>query len=102
MRLKALLVIVMLIGFAAMVGAAGNAVKQGESLVKGEHCATCHKSGGMSPDLKVLAKGKTDDQLKTAIKEPQKVFGAGTKMPAYPFNDEQMQAVIQYLRSLSK
>jgi mono/diheme cytochrome c family protein len=101
MKLKALLVIVMLIGFAAMVGAAGDA-KQGESIVKGEHCATCHKSGGMSPDLKVLAKGKTDEQLKNAMNDPQKVFGAGTKMPAYPFNDEQLQAVIQYLRSLSK
>lgn len=77
-------------------------VEQGKKLVQLKRCALCHRKNGLGHPMENLAKGKTVDFLKKAILDPKKTIGPDTKMPPFKLNDEELDAMIAYLQSLSK
>ena len=102
MKSKAWLFGLLILGIAVSASAQGDLVNKEKSLVEGKHCAICHKQGGKGKPLEELAGGKTDAFLKGALTDPKKTIDPKTIMPAYKFTDEEVQAVIEYLRSVSK
>jgi mono/diheme cytochrome c family protein len=77
-------------------------VQMGNDLAQQHRCVVCHKEGGLAQPLATLAEGKADDFLKQAIANPKKTLGPATRMPAFDLTDEEIQALIAYLRSLPK
>jgi mono/diheme cytochrome c family protein len=102
MKSTRLFICLMIMGFAVSAGAEDELAARGKTLVEGKRCDACHREGGLAAALKGLGNGKTDEQLKEIMTNPKKVFGPTTMMPTYQFTDEEMEAVIDYLRSLSK
>ncbi len=102
MKSKTWLFCLLILGIAVSAEAQGEQVKKGKSLVEGKHCAICHKEGGKGKPMEELAQGKTDAFLKEAVTDPKKAISPQVLMPAYKFTDEEVQAVIEYLRSVSK
>ena len=88
--------------FFSMVARADEAsVAKGKQLVETKKCAVCHKAGSKKGrPLNEVAKDKTDEFLKGALLTPKETVGPKTKMPAYKFSDEEVAAVIDYLKSL--
>ena len=89
--------------------------KRGQALFMGTSCAMCHAIGGTDaaarhgPDLThlagraTLAAGTLDntpDNLKQWIRNPQR-FKPGANMPASNLSDEELDAIVAYLGSLS-
>lgn len=97
-------------------GAAGLA-EQGRALAQSKGCVACHSvdgSPGVGPSWKNLfghtstfvdgATAKVDDAyLRTEIREPQArvVKGFAPIMPRMPLSDDEVDALIAYIRSLS-
>jgi mono/diheme cytochrome c family protein len=102
MKSKTWIFCLLILGIAVSAGAQGELVTKGKSLVEGKHCAICHKEGGRGKPLEALAGGKTDAFLREVLTDPKKAIGPQVLMPAYKFTDEETQAVIEYLRSVSK
>lgn len=103
MKHASLIIVLILFGFALPVLAACNdpaMVASGKALAEKDRCALCHRSGGMASDLVGMAEGKTDAFLQQAITDPKTALGSATRMPAYSYSDEEMQALLHYLRSL--
>ena len=92
----------LILGIAVSAEAQSQLVTKGKLLVEGKHCAICHKEGGRGKPLEALAGGKTDAFLREVLTDPKKAIGPQVLMPAYKFTDEETQAVIEYLRSVSK
>jgi mono/diheme cytochrome c family protein len=81
-----------------------------------KNCVACHGASGKGdgPAGKVLKpapgdfatalKGKSDADISKAIKEGGKAVGKAPTMPAYgsKLTDEQIQAVTQYIKGLTK
>ena len=101
----------------ALIGGAGAAraedkpadpVAQGKQLVEKSLCLVCHmvdgKGGKIGKPLNGAAEGKTDQFLHDVLADAKKTLGPDTKMPPYKdkFNDEQIKAVIEYLKTLKK
>ncbi len=67
-------------------------------------CAACHSIGGqggtIGPALDDVRDRKTPVELKAWIGDPQKVK-PGTAMPKIPMSDEELDAIVDYLSSLS-
>jgi mono/diheme cytochrome c family protein len=102
MKSKIWLFCLLILGIAVPAAAQSELVTKGKSLVEGKHCAICHKEGGKGKPLQELAGGRTDAFLKEALTDPKKAIGPQVLMPPYQFTDEELQAVIEYLRSISK
>jgi len=87
----------------AMVVRADEAsVAKGKQLVEAKKCAVCHKaSSKKGKPLNEVTKDKTDEYLKGALLTPKETIDPKTKMPAYKFSDEEVKAVIDYLKSLA-
>ena len=103
MKYRSLTIVTLLLGFALPALAACNdpaMVASGKALAEKDRCALCHRSGGMAGDLTGMAAGKTDAFLQQAIADPKAALGPATRMPAYSYSDEEMQAMLHYLRSL--
>lgn len=87
---------------------AADPVAQGKELVGQKKCSICHavdgKGGKMGKPMNGIAEGKTDEFLLGALTDPKKTIGADTKMPSYKekLKDEELKAVIAYLKSLKK
>ena len=87
------------------VGAhAQDAIAQGKKLVETKKCSICHaidgKGGKTGKPMNGIAEGKTDEFLKGSLLEPKKTIAPDTKMPAYKFTEEEVKAVIEYMKSL--
>src|SRR5512143_2955138 len=81
-----------------------------------KNCVACHGATGkgdgpagkmLKPppgDLATALKGKGDADIAKVIKEGGKAVGKAASMPAYgsKLNDEQIQAVVQYVKGLGK
>lgn len=69
-------------------------------------CSMCHqidgKGGKMSKPMEALAADHSDEFLKGSLVDPKKTLKPDTKMPAYKYTDEEVAAVIAYMRSLKK
>jgi mono/diheme cytochrome c family protein len=102
MKSKTWIFCLLVLGTTVSTAAQGEQVEKGKSLVEGKHCAICHKEGGKGKPIKELAGGKTDAFLKEALTDPKKAISPQVLMPPYKFTDEELQAVIDYLRSVSK
>jgi mono/diheme cytochrome c family protein len=103
MNFRSLMIVSILLGSALPVLAACNdpaMVASGKALAEKDRCALCHRSGGMAHDLAGMAEGKSDAFLQQAIADPKAALGPTTRMPAYSYSDEEMQAILHYLRSL--
>lgn len=103
MKLRHLIIVLILLGSPLSALAACNSpamVTKGKALAEKDRCALCHRSGGMASDLVGMAEGKSDAFLKQAIADPKTALGPTTRMPAYSYSDEEMQAMLHYLRSL--
>jgi mono/diheme cytochrome c family protein len=102
MNYRSLCIALVFAGFAVPAAADCDMTQTGKALAEKNHCAICHKDGGMAQPLAGIAEGKTDEFLKQSILNPKQTLGAGTRMPAYKFSDEEMKAMLHYLRSASK
>jgi mono/diheme cytochrome c family protein len=107
MKYSNLIIVLILLGFVLPALAACDdpaaesaMVTSGKALAEKDRCAICHRSGGMAADLVGMSEGKTDVFLQQAITDPKAALGPATRMPAYSYSDEEMQALLHYLRSL--
>ena len=91
----------LLLGIAAYAGAQGDQAEKGKALAD-KKCALCHKEGGIGKPMAMLAVKQTDAFLKEAITDPKKAIDPKVKMPAFKLTDEELQAVIVYMRSVAK
>ena len=60
------------------------------------------KGGKSGKPMNGITEGKSDEFLKGSLLDPKKTIAPDTKMPAYKFTDEEVKAVIDYMRSLKK
>jgi cytochrome c1 len=62
------------------------------------------KGGRTGKPLDSYAEGKTDDQLKDGLLNPKKAIGPDPRTPSYKdkLTDDEVKAVIAYIRSLKK
>lgn len=88
--------------FGGRLGAEGGVVEKGKALVEKKRCILCHKEGGKGQPMAALAGANTDTYLKESILHPKETIGPKTLMPTYKFTDQEVQAVIEYLRSMSQ
>jgi cytochrome c5 len=99
MRYQILFMVLVLAGFAWSTAADCNQAEKGKELVEKHRCVYCHEEGAMASPLTAYAEGKTDEFLKGAILNPKQTLGSSTLMPVYKLTDEEVQALIQYIRS---
>lgn len=99
MRYPVLFIALALAGFAWSAAADCTSTEKGKELVEKHRCALCHKEGAMASPLTAYAEGKTDEFLKAAIINPKEALGSATLMPAYKLTDEEVEALIHYIRS---
>ncbi len=102
MKYRFLGIALILAGVAIPAAADCDMAETGKALADKNRCAICHKDGGMATSMAKMAEGKTDEFLKQSILNPKQALGPNTRMPAYKFNEEEMQAMLHYLRSVSK
>lgn len=81
------------------------AITHGKQIVETKKCSMCHaidgKGGKTGKPMNGLAEGKTNDFLKGALLDPKKTISANVKMPAYKFSDDEVAAIIAYIKSLN-
>ncbi len=83
-------------------------IAQGKKLVDESKpkCSMCHqidgKGGKMGKPMEALAADHSDEFLKGSLVEPKKTLKPDTKMPAYKYTDEEVAAVIAYMKSVKK
>ncbi|MDG6004293.1 MAG: c-type cytochrome [Candidatus Brocadia sp.] len=92
---------------AGLINQNAERVERGKELVLKGNCVVCHPMG--NKDLKKMAPNLTEYLSETWLKEfirnpaDPKFYGTRNKMPAFDkFTDSQLDALIQYLFSLSK
>ncbi len=78
-------------------------VAKGKQIFESNGCVACHGAGGVGTAMaiKLIGIGQKlpPDQLADLIRHPNAKMKAGG-MPAFPFSDEDMKALIAYLDSL--
>jgi mono/diheme cytochrome c family protein len=99
MRYMLLFIALAVAGFSWSAAADCTSMEKGKQLVEKHRCAFCHEEGAMASPLTAYAEGKTDKFLKGAIINPKETLGSATLMPVYKLTDEEVEAVIQYIRS---
>jgi cytochrome c1 len=60
------------------------------------------KGGKTGKPMNGITEGHTDEWLKESLLDPKKAIAPDTKMPAYKFTDDEVNAVIAYMKSLKK
>ena len=99
----------------AGVGVSRARAEDGKPLYE-KNCVACHGASGkgdgpagkmLKPppgDLATVLKGKSDADVAKIIKEGGKAVGKAATMPAYSskLNDDQIQAVVQYIKGFGK
>ncbi|HXG52734.1 MAG TPA: c-type cytochrome [candidate division Zixibacteria bacterium] len=87
--------------------AAGDAVERfrysGRALFRGAGCSLCHtvgSSGGeVGPALTYIGRKRSPEELEQLLRDPDRVLPGG-KMPRLYLNDEQVKALVAYLKTL--
>lgn len=76
---------------------------KGETIIKEKGCTSCHKIKGVGasvgPDLTGVAKRLDDEALNMRLRDPKSV-NPDSIMPAFGFSDEEVAAIIAYLKTL--
>jgi mono/diheme cytochrome c family protein len=76
---------------------------RGATIYESNHCGACHKvnDAGIQIGPRLNGVGTRHDRawIVQHFRAPQSV-SKGTAMPAYPFNDKDMDAIVRYLLSL--
>ena len=97
---------VLTLTFALANVCADDLVDKGKALVETKKCSICHaidgKGGKIGKPMNGITEGKTDELLKGALLDPKKTIKSDTKMPAYKLTDDEVAAIISYIRSLKK
>ncbi len=90
--------------FALAQARAEDLAAQGKTIVEAKKCSICHKANGKAKPIDELAADKSDDFLTGSLLDPKKTIGADTKMPSYKgkLADDEVKAVVAYLKSLKK
>ena len=102
MKYAVMILVVLSMGIAASAGAQGGPAEKGKALVESKKCSLCHKEGGQGKPMEMLVGTNTDAFLKESISNPKKALGPQVRMPEYKLTDEELQAVVAYLRSIAK
>lgn len=80
-----------------------NLAVEGEKLARSRGCAGCHKikgqGGTTGPSLDGIKSRRDDEFLRKWLKNPQAVK-PGTTMPNPRLNDEQIRALLEFLKTL--
>jgi len=103
-----ILAVTFLVATAVVVRADADAIAKGKKLVEDSKpkCSMCHqidgKGGKMSKPMEELAADHPDEFLKGSLLDPKKTLKPDTKMPAYKYTDDEVAAVIAYMKSLKK
>jgi len=100
MKSVAATLVMLSVGIASLAWAQGD-VEKGKALVDAK-CVLCHKEGGLAKAVPLLVGTNTDDYLKEAITNPKKAINPQVRMPDFKLPDDQIQAVIAYLKSAAK
>lgn len=79
--------------------AAKDSVAQGKRLFEKHQCAVCHRDGGVGAPLAGVAKRRTREEIRTWIADPKKIKPK-TMMPKFPFDEKQLDAVVDYVMTL--
>ena len=78
-------------------------VLQGQRIYGELHCAHCHsikgEGGNVGPDLSTAVAGRSDEWLDEHFRKPQQMIH-GSAMPELNLLDEEIQALIAYLRDI--
>jgi ubiquinol-cytochrome c reductase cytochrome b subunit len=78
-------------------------IAAGQRVFLAHHCNFCHGDGAVgtaaAPSLGDIGQQFSDDQLKALIRQPNAKMLAG-RMPAFVGSDEDLQALVEYLKSL--
>ena len=99
------------LGLALVVGVSNGAaepapalVTAGRQWVEKNKCRVCHtvdgQGGKLGKPLNGAATGKSDEYLGKVLRDPKSVLPRQSRMPAFTISDEELTAVIAYLRSL--
>lgn len=76
---------------------------KGEKLYAERHCSACHmiqgKGGKIGPDLSDVGKRREADWLSKFLKDPNRTV-TGAKMLPVKGSEEEISALVTYLRSL--
>jgi nitric oxide reductase subunit C len=76
---------------------------KGEAIIKEKACTSCHKIKGVGtsvgPDLTGVAQRLDDEALTMRLRDPKSV-NPDSIMPAFGFTDEELAAIIAYLKTL--
>jgi len=82
-------------------------VEQGRQLFEKNRCLLCHKLEGKGGTLSVPLDGVADrrdaEALGRVLRDPEtelKDSKAKVKMPKFPLNDQEVEALVAYLRTL--
>ena len=105
---QAFLALALIAAFALLAGVLTAAPMEGPA-AKGERitlsarpsCKTCH--GPKKSPLAGVGERLTDQEIKDWIRYPSKMFkkaGRPGKMPPYRFTDDELEAVVAYLKAL--
>jgi mono/diheme cytochrome c family protein len=101
-------VVAILMTAAVVARADDDLIAKGRKLVEDSKpkCSMCHqvdgKGGKMGKPMEQLVADYSDEFLKGSLLEPKKTLKPDTKMPAYKYSDEEIAAVIAYMKSLKK
>jgi ubiquinol-cytochrome c reductase cytochrome b subunit len=76
---------------------------EGATLFEASHCGTCHQVNGaggkVGPPLNGISERRTVTYLRDTLNDPRK-NAPSSPMPAYPFNQTDMQNMLNYLSIL--
>ena len=81
------------------------AISLGKQIVEKKKCTICHSLDGkggvktMKP-MNGITEGRTDEFLRGSLLRPKEVIDPKTKMPAYKLDENELKAVIEYLKTL--
>ncbi len=78
-------------------------VRRGEALVQAKACTACHRikgvGAGVGPDLTGVTQRVPIETIRKRLKDPKSVK-ADSIMPNFGFTDEEVEAIIAYLKTL--
>jgi mono/diheme cytochrome c family protein len=104
MKTILIIALITITGWTARGDGPESQIEHGKKLVEQKKCSLCHavdgKGGKLGKPMNGIAAGKTDDFLKGVLLDPKKTISADVKMPAYKLSEDEVTAVIAYIKSL--